>query len=105
VRVRSDNMATVASINKTTTRSAELLVLIREIFWLSVQFNFKLTASFIPGKENVLADRISRLHSRELAVEAQHLLGGSESVILCSEHMSHAAFSSLQRSWQMAWPG
>lgn len=104
VKVRSDNMATVASINKTTSRSAELLVLIREIFWLSVQFNFKLTASFIPGVQNVLADRISRLYSRELAVEAQRMLGGGDSMTLCTGHMSHAAFSSLQMSWRRDCP-
>jgi hypothetical protein len=104
VKVRSDNMAMVASINKTTTRSPELLVLIRESFWLSVQFNFKLTVSFIPGTENLLADRLSRLHSRELAMEAQQLLGGGEFQIQCPENMSHAAFSSLQASWRTGYP-
>ena len=32
------------------------------MFWLSVVYNFRLTAMHVPGVDNVLADKISRLH-------------------------------------------
>ena len=61
ILVRSNNAATVASINKGTSRSGEMLKIVEKLFWISVKFNFLLTAKFIPGVENVLADRISWL--------------------------------------------
>ena len=59
--VRSDNMAAVSAINKSTSRSAHLLPIVKELLWLTVKFNSKLLAVFLPGKLNVLADHISRI--------------------------------------------
>ena len=36
---------------------------LREVFWLSAIYNFHLTAVYIEGANNTLADAISRLHS------------------------------------------
>ena len=100
VHVRSDNMASVSAVNKATSRSHELMVLIRELFWLSVLHDFKLTASHIPGKLNILADYISRLEAPVTAVQAwetlQVLNPGNN---FCKDHMSYGAFSFLQMSW------
>ena len=41
IKVRSDNMTTVASINKGTSRSVGLLAIVQKLFWLSVEFGFK----------------------------------------------------------------
>ena len=35
---------------------------LRELFWLSAQFNFSVKAIHIPGIINILPDAISRLH-------------------------------------------
>jgi hypothetical protein len=100
IRVVSDNSATVAAVNKGTSRSSDLLSIVHELFWLSVRYSFKLSASFIPGVENVLADRISRLDYFQEACEARLLLAGfTPSVIFCAKHMSPLAFSSLQDTW------
>jgi hypothetical protein len=48
ILVRSDNMSCVSAINKSTSRSIELLGIVKELFWLSVQHNFLLSASFLP---------------------------------------------------------
>jgi hypothetical protein len=40
ILVRSDNMSAVASINRTTSRSGPLLLLVKELFWLSVLYDF-----------------------------------------------------------------
>ena len=49
-------------INKGTTKDAMAMSWLRELFWLSVQYDFYVTAKFISGKDNVLSDMISRMH-------------------------------------------
>ena len=73
--MRSDNSATVAAINNGTSRSPDLLCFIQKMFWLSVKFGFKLSANFIPGRLNVLSDRLSRLHDIVAACEFQSYNG------------------------------
>ena len=101
--VRSDNCATVASINNTTTRSPEMLRIVEELFWLSVQFDFKLSVKYLPGKDNVLSDKLSRLHDKYSANLAHYLLlGPSANLLLCNDQMSYASYVFLQRSWAMS---
>jgi hypothetical protein len=98
--VRSDNTATVAAVNKCTSKSPELMILVRNLFWLSVKYDFRLTASFIPGRLNVLSDKISRLEDRNIAFELIELLSGNtDSILECSSSMSYPAFLRLQECW------
>ena len=62
VLVRSDNSTTVSCINRGTSRSPLIMKLMRYMFWLSAGYNFHLIALHVPGTENSLADKISRLH-------------------------------------------
>ena len=62
VIVFSDNVTTVASINKGTSRNKSIMGLLRYLFWLSAAGNFVIKACHIPGKNNERADAISRLH-------------------------------------------
>jgi hypothetical protein len=62
VIVFSDNKATVACINKGTSRNDVLMNSLRYLFWHSATHNYHLKAVHIPGKNNVKADVISRLH-------------------------------------------
>jgi hypothetical protein len=102
ILVRTDNMATVAAVNKTYSRSPELLLLIRELFWLSVIYNFKITTRYIPGVENVISDRISRLTSLNAAADVRTLLAGEGvGMVFCAGHMSQQAFLFLQMNWRM----
>ena len=103
ILVRSDNSATVAAVNKGTSRSEELLSLVQEIFWLSVKYNFKLSARFIPGQANVLADRLSRLDSVAEAHEARLFLTNfSQEIVPCRSHMTPISFIYLQDCWNRA---
>jgi hypothetical protein len=61
VYIFSDNTVTVSSINKSTSKNSKVMEAIRFLFWQSVTYNFKLKAVHIPGKYNVLADKLSRL--------------------------------------------
>ena len=62
VYIFSDNMTTVASVNKGTSRNGVVMSAIRYLFLQSALYNFKLKAIHIPGKNNIKADVISRLH-------------------------------------------
>ena len=100
VLIRSDNAATVASINKGSTKSVPLLRIVEKLFWLSVLHGFKLTASFLPGIENVLADIISRMVCTCSALDTQMLLtNGSGLTVVCRDHMSYGSFLLLQEAW------
>ena len=63
VVIHMDNITAKAAVNKGTTQSNTGMTVVREIFWLSTLYNFKIKAVHIPGKLNVFADAISRLHS------------------------------------------
>lgn len=63
--VYSDNMVTVASINKCSSRNNIVMRFLRYLFWLSAKFNFHLSARHIQGKHNCLADSVSRLHDKK----------------------------------------
>jgi hypothetical protein len=98
--VRSDKSATVAAINKSTSRSSDLLPIVKELFWLCVKCNFKLTASFIPSKLNILADYLSRLHKMEnVCLAKSFLLPSMYDVLYCKFYMSFKCFLLLQALW------
>ncbi|MCP4545470.1 MAG: hypothetical protein GY835_03255 [bacterium] len=61
ILLQSDNTQTVACINNGSSRNPLATELLRELFWLSAESNFHMTASHLPGHLNVTADRLSRL--------------------------------------------
>jgi hypothetical protein len=94
-------MATLAAINKGTSKSVELMGVVERLFWLSIKYNFRLSAAFVPGKCNVLADRISCLSSPFEAGDAYFLLNTVHNVpMYCVNHMTYHAFLSLQEAWR-----
>jgi hypothetical protein len=101
ILVRSDNMATVSAVNKGSSRSEEMLGIVQRLFWLSVRYGFRLKAVFIPGKENILADLISRLHSSESAHSLESFLSLNSEPVECVGHMTEDSFLFLQESWGM----
>jgi len=62
VIIYSDNQAAVQMINKGTTASAIIMQELRGLFWLSAFYNFHITAVYLQGAKNTLADSISRMH-------------------------------------------
>jgi hypothetical protein len=102
VVVRSDNSSTVFAVNKGTSRSPEMLVILKQLFWYSVHFGFRVTACFLAGKLNVMSDRISRLNEFNSACEAFEMLYEGVCPIYCNNHMSFESFVYLQESWHQA---
>ena len=96
--VRSDNAATVASVNKGTSRSVELLGIVQKLFWLSIEFGFRLSAVHLPGRLNILSDRISRMDNVESANEAKFYLTNESELEVCG-HMTYESYLWLQESW------
>lgn len=62
VVIHSDNQAAVHIINKGTTANPTVMQALRALFWLSALYNFHITAVYLEGVNNTLADSISRLH-------------------------------------------
>lgn len=60
VRFWCDNQAMVAAVNKGSSRSLEVIPLLRELFWLMAAHKFSLQATWLPTYENKLADALSR---------------------------------------------
>ena len=58
----SDNMTAVSAINKGTSRNSFVMKCLRQLFWLSATYNFHVSASFLAGISNTVADDISRFH-------------------------------------------
>ncbi len=65
VRLRTDNTQALAWINKGCSPNPTAMTLLREIFWISVQHNFQITAYHIPGSKNVFPDALSRLNEQQ----------------------------------------
>lgn len=100
VLIRTDNMTAMSVLNKSSSRSTEMMPILREIFWLSVRYDFLVSSVYLPGDLNVLADRISRLNEFESFLKVEYFLfnEGITSSLLC-EHMSSDACSFLQEQW------
>lgn len=74
VIIHSDNVAAVHIINKGSTANPFVMCALRELFWLSAIYNFRFTAIHIPGKSNVIADAVSRLHQPAQCISFYHHL-------------------------------
>jgi len=61
VVIYSDNTTAVSIFNKGTARDHHVMEALREIFWWSAIFNFRLRAIYYPGRHNRVADAASRL--------------------------------------------
>ena len=64
VYIHTDSMVAKGIWNKGRCKNDLVMNIMRNVFWLSVQYNFKLIFIHIPGILNVLPDSISRLHER-----------------------------------------
>ena len=61
VCLHTDNTQAMSFLNKGSCKNTTAMDWLREIFWLSAIYNFRLTSCHIKGLENVFADHLSRL--------------------------------------------
>lgn len=57
---RTDNEALVPVINKQTSREPHIMALIRRLVFTCLSFNINFMARHVPGRINILADKLSR---------------------------------------------
>ena len=60
VEFQSDNQAVVAALSNRSARDPQLMHLLRCLFFLEAHFGFEHRAHHRPGKENLIADALSR---------------------------------------------
>ena len=63
IRLKMDNTTAVACINKRGSTKAHLFQLCQQIFAWAYERNVLLTAAYLPGRLNILADKESRVHN------------------------------------------
>lgn len=113
VVVSTDNQATMGIINNGTSPCRQAAVLLRELSYLSIKYDFSITARYICGGDNVLADAISRLYLPNQVERFMYYLAcwyGPSDVPLgywLPNHMSHRAMLSLSSQitkWKTSLP-
>jgi hypothetical protein len=62
VRIYTDNTTAAAAINNGTSLCTDVVHILQELSYLALAHDFVIEATFIPGKDNDLADSISRLY-------------------------------------------
>ncbi len=60
IRIHSDNAGTVAGVEQRRVKDDRLMELLRTLHAIEAMHNFLLSIEHIPGKQNVMADAISR---------------------------------------------
>ena len=60
VEFHSDNQAVVAALHKGSCRCPNVMSLLRALFFVCAKFNFLVSASYIKGSSNRIADSLSR---------------------------------------------
>jgi len=101
VLVWTDNSTTMYAVNKGTSKSAEIMVLLRELFWLSTMFGFNIRCVHVPGVKHVVVDCISRLYEDGKLMQLESIWGFRTPMFngiwpfVFIWHMSYKSFLSL----------
>lgn len=85
----TDNSSVRSMVNKGCSTNHYCMALIRDIFWICVEHNVHLTSRHIPGKENIIADLLSRIFvNDDVAVIGDYPL-------CCSDRVMQGGFDSF----------
>ena len=74
IEFHTDNQAVAACVSSGTCRCSNVMILLRALFFVCAQHHFHVSASYVPGVDNNIADALSRQdwkRFRELAPSAQ----------------------------------
>ena len=80
----TDNTQVMWAIRKGRSKNKFSMVWLREIFWLSVRYNFTLSAVYIASEDNVLCDSLSRL---DLPESVRRIRDSMSKDSLCCYHL------------------
>ena len=71
VQLWCDNQAAVHAVNSRSCRDPAMMRLVRCLFFLEAWFDFELVAAHLPGRDNMLADDLSRNRLSNFLSKAQ----------------------------------
>ena len=97
--ILTDSTVAKAILNKGSCRNKLVMEELRQLFWLSVNYNFTIRAIHIPGCINEIPDSISRLHQTGQVLRLVSILSlwfHSRVYVSWVVHMSPAAFQVIQ---------
>ena len=105
--IYTDNTVTESIVNKGSSSSQMLQYLLKELCYLALKYNFTIVAKHIAGKDNKIADCISRLHEKNAFQKLMCLLdthfnekGLHAPYYNLHNHMSYRSLSSLSPQLQ-----
>lgn len=105
--VYSDNFMATCAINNRYSANVTASNILRHIGQLVIKHDISISAHFIKGDDNDIADAISRLHSSGQALRLSSLLGRffgrNDFVYYMPFHMSNASFEFLLPRLQTMW--
>lgn len=95
VIIHTDSTVTKAIINKGRSKNKFINACLRNLFWLSVRFNFTIRAIHVPGQVNILPDTVSRLHEPNKLHQLRTLIAqwhhSSHQTLCLPFHMSQSS--------------
>ena len=68
----SDNMAVVSVLSSGTSKDPNMMVLLRNLSLVAARYSFAFTACYTPGRDNSIADALSRFDFQRLHHLAPH---------------------------------
>jgi len=88
----TDNESLVSVINKQTSKEPAVMILLRHLILTCLQYNINFSAQHVPGRDNTLADKLSRCQVDEFLTLAPWVNHQPAAV---PSHISPAAFGTL----------
>ena len=114
--IHTDSITAMSVLNKGTCHNDVVMEALRDLFWLSIKYNFELVAVHIRGIDNVTSDVVSRLHQPNYLAKLYGILHGlaepsSLYHFLCTipQHMSFKSYCFLSPhirtclAWLQSW--
>ncbi len=77
-----DNMAIVQIINKQSSKHGFIMSIVRSLVLLLVKFNINLMSNHIPGKNNILCDKLSRFQNAKELLERANMVESATEIPL-----------------------
>ena len=87
VVIYTDSTSAKGMLAKAKAKNSMVTEALKELFLFSIIFNFELVPVHLPGKLNLVADRLSRIRDRRAALELLTLLPlYTGKIVICHKH-------------------
>ena len=80
----TDNTTVQAALSTGRCCNRQIMIWVKELFWLSVEFNFDIKSTYIRSKDNIICDALSRWRDPPSKCRIQAV---DQSRQLCCQHL------------------